>query len=116
MYEGVFVVREGTRVIADAAFENCAKIKKVILPESVESIGADVFAGSGVLENPDNWANDCLYIGNWLITSKDTVAPEIKVGTKYIADGAFRHNKTLQSVVVPEGVLKIGKEFFLRAL
>lgn len=110
--EGEFVVKEGTRVIADAAFENCTKIKQVLLPESVESIGADAFAGSGVLENSDNWVSDCLYIGNWLIAAKDTVAPEIKVGTKYIADGAFRYNKTLQSVTIPEGVLKIGAYAF----
>lgn len=110
--EGEFVVKEGTRVIADSAFEGCSKIKTVILPESVDSIGADVFVDSGVLENADYWVNDCFYIGNWLIASKDTVVPEIKDGTKYIADGAFRYNKTLQSVTIPEGVLKIGNYAF----
>ena len=110
--EGEFVVKEGTRVIADSAFEGCSKIKKVVLPDSVDSIGADVFVDSGVLENTDYWADDCLYVGNWLIASKDTDAPKIKDGTKYIADGAFRYNKTLQSVTIPEGVLKIGAYAF----
>jgi len=110
--EGEFVVKDGTRIIADGAFEGCTNINVVSFPDSVVCVGADVFNESGVLDNPENWEENCLYIGNWLIAAKDATAVQIRANTKYIADAAFRYNKVLKSIYIPEGVLSIGAYAF----
>ena len=107
--KGQFSVKEGTRIIADNAFEGCANITEVSIPDSVEFIGSNVFDGCGVLDDTANWIDHCFYLGDWLITSEDAmVSVKIKKGTRHLADSAFENIQTLRSVELPEGVEKIG--------
>ena len=45
-----FTVRDGTRFIADSAFEGCTNLKTVALPDSLEGIFDYAFRSSGVTE------------------------------------------------------------------
>lgn len=42
------IIEAGTCVIPDYAFVNCNRLKRVILPNSIKSIGKYAFAGSGI--------------------------------------------------------------------
>jgi hypothetical protein len=45
------VILKGTTVIADHAFENCVKLKSVVIPASVATVGVRAFAGTSSLSN-----------------------------------------------------------------
>ncbi len=49
-YSGDFTVRDGTICILASAFEGCASVQKVTIPDSVEFIGVRAFTNSGVTE------------------------------------------------------------------
>ena len=44
----VFVIKDGTTVIADCAFENASNLEEVILPEGLKTIGRLAFFGSKI--------------------------------------------------------------------
>ena len=44
------IVKDGTKVIADGAFKECEFIKEITIPNSVKSIGNNVFTGCSSLE------------------------------------------------------------------
>ena len=54
---GFIVLREGIKEIQPAEFKNCTKLEKIILPDSLISIGDNAFEGCFRLEKvffPDN--------------------------------------------------------------
>ena len=133
----VYEIKEGTKIIADYAFEECAKLESITIVNSVTSIGTGAFYGCGRLSNitiPDNvtqigssafaetkyytnnenWENGVLYINNYLIkaTNKVPAVYEIKDGTKIIADYAFEECAKLESITIPDGVTHIGLSAF----
>lgn len=112
LFAGKFIVKEGTRLIADNAFEGCKNITEVSIPDTVECVGKDVFVDSGVCENASNWTGDALYIDKWLVAVKDTNTFELETGVNYIADDAFQCCDAIEEVVLPEGVLRIGAYAF----
>lgn len=80
-------VREGTRVIADSAFESCADINKVTLPSSLEYIGGSAFILSGL--------------------------GDIRIGenVKAIGESAFAYT-SIRSAQIPLSVTDMGKYIF----
>jgi hypothetical protein len=48
---GVYSVREGTRIIADSAFERCTNLTNVLIPDSVTAIGKEAFCYCSGLES-----------------------------------------------------------------
>ena len=46
----IVVIGEGVTAIGSAAFEGCAALEKIVLPQSLVRIGADAFAGAAVTE------------------------------------------------------------------
>ncbi len=109
---GVYTVKEGTRSIADSAFEYCDKLTKVILPESIKGIGASAFFGCTGLASDDR---GFVVIGNVLVAYK---GPETNVtipeGVKVIGRAAFITCKHLISVTIPEGISSIEDSAFSR--
>ena len=124
--------------IGDSAFEYCAALKKIEIPSEVTFIGARAFTFCESLESVTignnvetigekafldtlyykNYADDIVYIGNWIIacknleiqTNKD-LTPLIKEGTVGIADGAFRKCEGFTGVSLPH-IKHIGKSAF----
>ncbi len=134
---GVYSIREGTRLIADRAFEGCSGLTGIDIPDGVVTIGFMAFSGCTALSSiriPDsaawigsyaftdtayyqkesNWENGVLYIGKSLIEVKDGIsgAYDIKEDTCAIADEAFRDCEHLTSVTIPSGISVIGDSSF----
>lgn len=128
-YDGKPVTR-----IGKGAFEDCDLLVEITIPDSVTNIGAGAFSGCldlAKIKLPDslthigytftdtawykdsrNWEDGILYHGKYLIAAKEELEScSIKEGTVLIADGAFESVR-LASVVIPEGVERIGKAAF----
>ena len=84
-------VLKGTRVITDHAFINAddSGIKKIILPDSVVSIGEKAFCQFKTLEQ--------------------IVLPD---GLEIIDDSAFAHCESLKTITIPENIDYIGEQAF----
>lgn len=100
--------------IGSSAFNNCISLESVAILPGVKSIGEDAFSNTAYYNDSNNWENDVLYIGNYLIKAKDTISGEyeIKDGTKIIAENAFFDCTSLTSVTIPDSVTSIGHEAF----
>jgi hypothetical protein len=127
--------------IADRAFMNNATIKSVIIPASVETIGASGFASCESLETiiiPDSvtsvvagvfqrcnnlkfneYDNGC-YLGNshnpylllFKAKSTDITSCEINENTKCIYGSAFANCSSLTEITIPNGVVTIADSAF----
>ena len=86
---GRFIIKPGTKVIADSAFSNCIRLTGINIPDSVTSIGDSAFFGCRGLES---------------VTIPD--------GVKRIGDGAFRGCSRLQKAVIPDSVTRKRKNAF----
>ena len=85
------------------------------IPDGVTSIGIEAFSSTAYYRNENNWENNALYIGKYLIgVNKDEIDGqyEIKQGTKLIAGGTFSGIKTFIDVILPDGLEYIGEEAF----
>ena len=86
---GVYKVKEGTKVIADGAFSNCSALDKIILSESVYSIGRRAFAGCRDIKN--------------ILLSRDL---------KRIGEEAFEGCMMLKEILIPDMVDEIDYNAF----
>ncbi len=134
-------VHADTKFISSMAFHQCTNMKSITVPEGVADIGAYAFFGCTALNSvtiPSSVTRiggyafmDCkslsyhagdhaLYLGNesnpyiLLVKAegKDVTACEISSDTKFIAEWAFHECTSLESIVIPEGVVRIGHSAF----
>lgn len=105
---------DGVQSIGSEAFYGCTELRTITLPDGVTSVGNAAFEGTAYYNNADNWENDVLYIGRYLIKAKTTLdgAYTVKGGTIHIATNAFRECKTLTDITIPRGVTHIGDGAF----
>ncbi len=110
-------IQEGVIEIGSRAFWRCEKVESIELPDSLVVVGYQgVYGGSpfyhtAYYNNPDNWQDGVLYIGNHLIATKKDEVPanyQIKEGTKTISGYAFSGCENLKSISIPESVVNIG--------
>ena len=93
--------------IGENAFSGCLDLAKIKLPDSLTRIGS-AFKNTAWYKDSRNWEDGILYNGKYLIAAKHELEScSIKEGTVLIADGAFM-SVHLTSVVIPEGVERIG--------
>jgi hypothetical protein len=85
----VINIKEGTKHIANYAFESCANLKAITIPNSVISLGDYAFAGCSSL--------------------KSVIIPS---GITFIPNDAFCGCSSLEWVVIPDGVTQIGSNAF----
>ena len=100
--------------IGDEAFEYCRSLTEVIIGDGVTCIGGNAFFDTAIYNAADNWIDDVLYIGNWLIEAKESIKGvyTIREGTRGIAGDAFSACSSLTNVTIPDSVMSIGAYAF----
>ncbi len=95
-------------ILGDYAFYECGKLRTVVLPSTVTSIGSSAFQYCTSLESvtiPESVTS----IGmNAFFSCSSLVSVNIPDAVTSIGDNAFYSCSSLQSVTIPEGVTKIG--------
>ena len=98
----------GVKTIGREVFSGCTGLTSITIPESMTEVGTDAFDKTPWLEQ-QKAEHDIVYAGRCVVTCRETLAhAEIKDGTRYICNNAFRNRTALTSVVIPEGVTEIG--------
>ena len=110
--ESTCTIKPGTKVIADSAFYHCENLCRVILPDSVISIGKSAFEScenlcsvtipGSVASVGERAFEACLNLSD--ITIPDSV---ISIGER-----AFKSCWSLSSIAIPDSVTSIGDKAF----
>lgn len=107
-------IPEGVMVIDYAAFYHCDNLDNVILPDTVNTVGAKAFTHTGWLDDfEENSMDDFLISGDILVAYKGNL-PEVVIpdGVRVIAEEAFRNHTELKKVHLPASVTDIGNDAF----
>ena len=84
-----FIVKEGTEIICDGAFQDCELVSDIKLPNSIKVIGNNSFRGCKSLKRI-----------------------EIPQSVRIIKDGAFKECDSLSEIVIPKDIEFIGNNPF----
>ena len=107
-------IPEGVTVIDYAAFYHCDNLDNVILPDTVNTVGAKAFTHTGWMDDfEENSMDDFLISGDILVVYKGNL-PEVVIpdGVRVIAEEAFRNHTELKKVHLPASVTDIGNDAF----
>ena len=107
-------IPEGVTVIDYAAFYHCDNLDNVILPDTVNTVGAKAFTHTGWRDDfAENSMDDCLISGDILGAYKGNL-PEVGIpdGVRVIAEEAFRNHTELKKVHLPASVTDMGNDAF----
>lgn len=100
-------IADGTKGIADNAFEYCKDLSSVTLPNSVFSIGSDAFYGCSGLTSV-TIPNSVTSIGSSAFYGCGLISVTIPNSVTSIGSSAFAGCSSLTSVNIPNSVLSIG--------
>lgn len=108
------IIPDSVKYIGDRAFYGCTKLNNITIYDNVEKIGVYSFGNTGYYHNSSNWENDALYIGNHLISVKDSLDGTfaVKPDTMTIAGRAFYYCYKLDVIKIPSGVTHISDYAF----
>lgn len=107
-------IPEGVTTIDYAAFYHCDNLDNVVLPVTVNTVGAKAFTHTGWLDDfEENSMDDFLISGDILVAYKGNL-PEVVIpdGVRVIAEEAFRNHTELKKVHLPASVTDIGNDAF----
>ena len=110
---------EGLKLIGDKAFSSLYKLESVNIPSSVDTIGYNAFASTGISNNSANWSDNGLYIDGWLVNVQNTKisAFEVKEGTIGVSNGSDvsfipSRARKITKLTLPASLRYIGKNSF----
>ena len=100
---------DSVTAIGTEAFAGCTKLDTLNIPEGIESVGDDAFINTPWLAA--KLKDSPLLIINGILIDGTTAEGDVEVpdGVKSILGSAFRLNKKITSVTLPEGVESIGQ-------
>ncbi len=101
------VIPETVVSIGDYAFYQCTRLEDVCIPDSIENIGWNIFKGTPWLQNQPE---GCIIVGKGIIIGYNGESEHIVIpqGVTAIAGCSFENAKNLMSVDIPESVCDIG--------
>ncbi|MBQ2290608.1 MAG: leucine-rich repeat domain-containing protein [Paludibacteraceae bacterium] len=105
-------IPNSVKVIDAEAFQYCYSLSSITLADGITNLDASAFDNTHYYNNEANWENGVLYIGNYLVATREISHCSIKKRTKYIASYAFMGNNMLRSVTIPNSVTSIGEGAF----
>ena len=114
------IIGDKVKIIEDDAFYFA---KNVILPNGIEYIGSGNFHNIDEMESINTY--QCgYYIGSYtnpylaLVKTEQTYATtfDIHENCKIIYESAFQYKDNLESIILPEKIVQIGKEAFIGCL
>ena len=110
---------EGLKLIGEKAFSSLYKLESVNIPSSVDTIGYNAFASTGISNNSTNWSDNGLYIDGWLVNVQNTKISEfeVKEGTIGVSNGSdvsfFPSSaRKITKLTLPTSLRYIGKNSF----
>jgi len=98
-------IPNGLVSVGAGAFGWCEKLATIELQSGIKYIGAQAFNDTAFYENEENWKNDILYSGNYLLTVDQNLQGAVSVpdGVKLIAGCAFSYSG-VTDITLPEGL------------
>ena len=105
---GEYTIRDGTKVIADAAFQYCRSLTGITLPDSVTSIGGWAFSLCSGLTNITISNNVTSIRYEAFANCSNLTSITIPDSVTSIGQGSFARCSSLTSVTIPDSVTSIG--------
>ncbi len=99
-------IGSGIENIGEYAFFSCGKLKTININGSVKNIGALAFDQTAFYADKNNWEDDVLYIGGFLIYAGQDMPSQytVREGTRGIADSSIYGVSKLTSLTIPKSV------------
>ncbi len=94
-------IPDSVTTISAEAFLNCYSLTSITIPDGVTTIYERVITGTAYYNDPANWENGALYIGNHLIfVSEDTKYLILREKIASVAYGSYNNCNLLKNAVV----------------
>ena len=113
--KGDYAIKDGTKVIAEGAFDACDSLTSVIIPSSVEEVSNAAFRHCSSLKNV-TIPNSITRIGDDAFMWSNIEEIEIPSSVTSIGEQAFGWCVSLKSAVIPESVETVGDYAFVGCL
>ena len=109
---GSYAIKEGTRLLADCAFDGCSSLTSVTIPNSITSIGNGAFRNCSSLTSV-TIPNSVMSIGNYAFGGCSSLR-SVTIGNSVtsIEDEVFYNCSSLTSITIPNSVTSIGSSAF----